>query len=263
MSNKHLVIPDVQSREDAPSDHLEWCGEYIVDKKPNTIVCLGDFWDMPSLNSYDERGSKHFENLRYKKDVQAGRLAMTRLMDPVFQYNLKAKADKKAQYHPRLVFLHGNHEDRITRAIEHNPAHLEGVISLDDLNLQHWGWEVVPFLTPIIIDGVLYNHYMPTGAKGLPAGSARMILQKHHMSAFCGHLQGRDIAYGKRGDGKKMTAIICGSFYLHDEDYMPPPNNQHWRGVWMLHEVKEGEFDEMPVSIDYLRRKYGNKQVEG
>jgi len=27
--------------------------------------------------------------------------------------------------------------------------------------------------------------------------------------------------------------------------------------VWMLHDVKDGEFDYMPVSIDYLEAKYG------
>jgi hypothetical protein len=27
--------------------------------------------------------------------------------------------------------------------------------------------------------------------------------------------------------------------------------------VWIFHEVQDGSFDEMPVSINYLREKYG------
>jgi hypothetical protein len=71
-----------------------------------------------------------------------------------------------------------------------------------------------------------------------------------------GHLQGRDVAYGKRADGKSITAIIAGSFYQHDEDYLSPLGNQHWRGVYMLHEVVDGQMDEMPVSLNYLLRNY-------
>jgi hypothetical protein len=71
-----------------------------------------------------------------------------------------------------------------------------------------------------------------------------------------GHQQGRDIAYGKRADGKPITAIIAGSFYLHDEPYLNPITNSVWRGIYMLHEVNQGSFDEMAVSIGYLERKY-------
>jgi hypothetical protein len=107
------------------------------------------------------------------------------------------------------------------------------------------------------IDGVAYSHYFPSGQMGRPCTSARAILTKHHQSAFAGHQQGRDIAYGKRADGKAITTIIAGSYYEHDEPYLNPFTNRHWRGVYMLHEVNDGEFDEMAVSLNYLKRKYG------
>ena len=69
-------------------------------------------------------------------------------------------------------------------------------------------------------------------------------------------MQGRDIAYGKRANGKSITAIIAGSFYQHDESYLNPITNSVWRGIYVLNEVKDGSFDEMAVSIGYLRRKY-------
>ena len=48
---KHLVIPDTQVKPDFHIEHLEWAGQYAVDKKPDVIVHLGDHWDMPSLST--------------------------------------------------------------------------------------------------------------------------------------------------------------------------------------------------------------------
>ena len=56
---KICVIPDCQIKEGVPTEHLEWAGQYIADKKPDVIVNIGDFWDMPSLSSYD-KGRKDF-----------------------------------------------------------------------------------------------------------------------------------------------------------------------------------------------------------
>ena len=55
------------------------------------------------------------------------------------------------------------------------------------------------------------------------------------------------------------SPIMAGIFFSHDEGYITPQHNtgSTWSGVWMLHDVQDGEFDYMPVSIDYLRSKYG------
>ena len=76
------------------------------------------------------------------------------------------------------------------------------------------------------------------------------------MSCLAGHQQGKDIAYGRRADGKEMTAIICGSSYEHDENYLNFQTNTHWRGIYILNDVTDGTFDEMAISIKYLRRRY-------
>ena len=54
-----------------------------------------------------------------------------------------------------------------------------------------------------------------------------------------------------------MTAIISGSFYQHDYKYLSPFTNRHWRGTYFLHEVRDGQFDEMALSIGFLKRRYG------
>jgi hypothetical protein len=82
-------------------------------------------------------------------------------------------------------------------------------------------------------------------------------MTKLHMSAVAGHQQGRDIAFGRRADGAHMTSIISGSFYSHTFNYLSPFTNTHWRGMWMMHEVRDGQFDEMALSIAYLKRRFG------
>jgi len=76
------------------------------------------------------------------------------------------------------------------------------------------------------------------------------------MSCVAGHQQGRDIAFGKAADGKTMTAIISGAYYQHTEDYLTAQNNVHWRGCWQLNDVKNGSFDELPLSLEYLKSRY-------
>jgi hypothetical protein len=238
------VIPDVQAMPGVPLEHLTWCGKYLAAKQPDVIVCIGDFGDFPSLSQFD-RGTLQFEGRRYKKDLATFHEAMTRLMEPI----------AASGWNPRMEFTKGNHEDHIRRAVNEDPK-LEGLMSDDDLELAAYGWRVHEFLQPISIGGVAFCHYFPSGIMGRPIISAQALLTKLHMSAFAGHQQDRQIAYGKRADGTGMTAIISGSFYQHSYEYLSPFTNKHWRGMYMLHEVKDGEFDEMAVSIDFLKRRF-------
>jgi len=252
--NKHLVIPDCQVKYGESYEYLSWIGKYIVDQKPDVIVHLGDFADMESLSSYDV-GKKSFEGKRYIKDIEAAKSAMELLLQPIHEFNQRAKKNKEKLYKPRMVLTLGNHEQRITRAIENDPK-LDGLISYDDL--PYVDWEVHSFLNPVVIDGVAYCHYFPTGVMGRPTTSASAMVSKLHMSCIAGHQQGRQVAYGKRPDGSNITCIIAGSCYEHDEGYLDHQTNKHWRGLMVLHEVQDGSFDEMFVSLSYLRKKYGN-----
>ncbi len=226
---------------------MRWIGQYIADKRPDVIVCIGDFADMPSLSSYD-RGKKSMEGRRYKEDCLSVLIAMGELCGP--WAGIKG-------YKPRMIMTLGNHEDRITRAIEED-ARLEGTIGLKDLGYEVFGWEVYPFLQPVIVDGIAYAHYFTSGVMGRPVSSARALVKARHMSATMGHVQTTDMYMGDvRADGKAVIGLFCGTCYLHDEPYLGPQGNQVRRQIVMKHEVNDGQYDPMLVSLDYLRRKYG------
>src|SRR5574343_1440588 len=146
-----LVIPDCQVKDGVPLEHLDWAGKAIVDYKPDVVVNIGDFADMPSLSTHDKVGSKYFEGKRYTKDVEVVKEAMKVLLKPLKDEQMRLKRNKEKIYKPRLVFTLGNHENRINRAINNNPM-LEGLISVKDLGYEK-DWEVHEFLHPVFING--------------------------------------------------------------------------------------------------------------
>lgn len=251
---KHAVIPDCQAKDGVDFTYLNKIGHYLVEKKPDKIICLGDFADMPSLSSYDV-GKKSFEGKRYIKDVEACRQAMWALMEPIESFNEKAKRNKEKLYRPELILTLGNHENRINRAVNDDPK-LDGVLSVDDLGYEGFGWRVIPFLDVIVVDGIAYSHYFTSGLLGRPVTTAGACLAKKHMSCVQGHQQGLQIATAYKADGSQLTSVIAGSCYEHNEDYMSSQGNKHWRGFLMLHDVNDGEFDLMSVSLNYINKKY-------
>lgn len=246
---KIATLTDAQVMPGVKIDHLGWYGNYVAEKKPDVIVCIGDFGDFPSLSQFG-RNTRDFAQHRYARDIASFHEGMQLFLGPI-----EAAKQRDKTWKPYLEFCEGNHESHIERITQEYPF-LEGTISPDDLCLEGYGWRVHPFLQPVSIGGVAFCHYFPSGVMGRPITSATAVLRKLHMSAFAGHQQGREIAYSRRADGGNMTAIISGSFYQHTYRYLSPFTNAHWRGTWFLHEVKDGQFDEMALSVEFLRRRY-------
>ena len=253
----HMVIPDVQAKDGVDLSHLEWIGKWAAEKKPDVIVCIGDFADMPSLSSYDI-GKKSFEGQRYVRDISSAIGAMTKLMTPIFEEQTRLFNNKKKQWNPRLVMTLGNHENRINRAVENDPK-LEGLISTADLRYENFGWEVYPFLEVVIIDGIAYSHYFTTGVMGRPVTTARMLTTKKFMSCTMGHVQKTEIDMSSfRADGTPIISLFSGCCYLHDEDYLGPQGNTVHRQIWMKYEVNNGFYFPHAISLNYLKDRYEN-----
>lgn len=246
------VIPDTQCKEGIDFAYLTAIGNYLVKKKPDVIVHIGDHFDMPSLSSYDI-GKKSFEGRRYIADVKAGNEGFYQLNKPIQDEIYRQQRNKKAVWNPTKYFLLGNHEHRIERAVN-NDAKLEGTMGYHDLDFLDY--EVVPFLETKIIEGVAFSHYFTTGLAGRPASTAQAQLNKQHMSCIAGHQQGLQIATGKRGDGALLTSVIAGSCYAHEEHYLGAQGNKHWRGMLFLNSVSDGEFDLATIPLKYIMENY-------
>lgn len=249
--SRHFIIPDTQVKPNSRMEHLTAAGNYIVDKKPEVIVHLGDHWDMGSLSKYDV-GRKSMEGRRYSADIEAGIIGMEAMLEPIRAYNRKMSRQKMKKYNPRMVFLEGNHENRIYRAAEDN-AQMEGTLDIAACKIESFGWERHRFLEIVEIDGIHYAHYFYNPNSGHPyGGKASTKLNNIGFSFTMGHQQGKDQAEKYLANGKTIRGLVVGSFYQHDEDYKGPQANDHWRGCIMKHEVKDGDYCIMELSLDYL-----------
>ena len=255
MTIEHLVIPDPQVTPGCNTDHLEAAANYACHKLPNKIIFLGDFADMHSLGVYDV-GRKAGEGARYQDDIECARVAMDRFFDVIYRKQKQQRKKHKPLWSPEVHLTLGNHENRITRHVETYPV-LEGKLSVTDLGFEEHGIIVHPFLSCVELDGILYSHYFPRNAQGRivqtyrGAPSAAQQVKREMQSCTSGHLQGLDIHIHQTGDDLKI-GLIAGSFYSHNPDYLSPQGTAYWRGIIYKHQVRDGVYDPMFVSMDYL-----------
>lgn len=244
----HMVIPDVQAKPGVRDDHLEWIANYALDKRPDVIVQIGDWADMPSLSSYD-KGKRSYEGRRYVKDCEAANASVMRFESVLEQYN---RTHPESPYNPRKVITLGNHEQRIIRATDLDPM-LHGKLTYEDLIFADRGWEVHPFLDVVEIDGVQYAHYFISGSMGRPVSSAAALLKARGGSATMGHVQRMDVSYHPQ---TQQIGLMCGTCYLHSEEYLGPQGNSAPRQIILKHEVEDGHYDLMAVSLRFLEKRY-------
>lgn len=241
-----FVIADTQCKPSESLEYILWVGRYISDKKPDIVIMIGDWWDMPSLSSYD-KGKASAEGRRFKDDLEAGNKGMELL-------NLELSKDPT--YQPRKVFCKGNHEHRIDRYVEDNPE-LQGTIGTEFLPLESYGWEVHDFLHPVEIEDIYFVHYLANPMTGKPySGTASSILKTVGKSFVVGHKQVLDITIRPTIDGKQQIGIVNGACYPFNEKYKGVFGNVHYRGITVLTEVKDGFGLPSFVSLEHMKEKY-------
>lgn len=254
----HLFIPDVQVAPGVPMEHLAAIGRLIVDRRPEVIIQIGDFADMPSLSLYDV-GKRSMEGRRYRDDIAAAHLGMQIMLGPLWMLQEQQRNNKKLVYSPRMVLTLGNHEHRISRATDLD-AKLEGAISIDDLAYDKFGWEVYPFLEPVTVDGVTYVHYVQHDNSPGAVSRAHLIAARRHGSYSVGHRQTFDYYVSPNISpitGARTQVLMTGACYLHDEGYQGPQGNLHWRGLVYKHGVENGQYDLEAISMGRLLREWG------
>lgn len=255
----HLVIPDSHAKYGVRNDRFSLLGKFILDLKPDVIVNIGDMADMESLCSYN-KGKKSFEGRRYKKDIQAVRDALDKMHSPTIEFNRKQRDLKQKQYKPEMYFCLGNHENRVNRAIESHPE-LEGTISIEDFGYENYGYDVIPFMSPVLVDNILYSHYFVTGIMGKPISGlhpAYSIIQKKYQTATQGHSHLLDYKIVTTGDGRKLQGLSVGCFLETDqfEEYAgEEANDMWWRGIVVKH-ITDNGYDPEFISIERLEKMY-------
>lgn len=241
-----LVVPDAHARVTESNRRFTALGRFIADKQPDIVVNIGDLADMSALCTYD-KGTFHAEGRRYEDDIKAANDALQKI-------HAETKQVKKGiKYYVTI----GNHENRIYRAAVQDP-HLYGTIKLQDIQFEKYGYTVVPFLKPLVIENVVFQHFFTSGMMGRPIGGenhARTLVKRNYMSSVCGHSHARDYWEDTRADGKKAFGLIVGCYDEGEHSYTTE-KHRWWSGLVILHEVHDGQAEPAFYSIDYVLRKY-------
>ena len=248
LGRSHMVIPDTQVKPDVPIDHFRHIANYALEMRPDVIIQIGDWADMHSLSAYD-KGKRCYEGRRYVKDIDAANASLDLFEKTIEDYN---RTHPDTAYNPDKHLNYGNHEHRIIRATDLDAA-LHGKLTLDDLDFGRRGWNTHQFLEVVTIDGIQYSHYFISGAMGRPVSSAAALLKARGGSATMGHVQRLDIAVHPQTQRIGLMSGIC---YQHNEDYLGPQGNAAPRQIVMKHEVEDGRYDLMCVSLNFLRKRY-------
>jgi predicted phosphodiesterase len=254
-----LVIPDTQVKFGVNTDHIKAAGNYIVEHQPEYIVHMGDHWDMPALNRFAT--SLEAEGNKLWLDMHSGNEAMRELLEPLREYNAKAKIQKKKRYKPKLIYIVGNHDPqvRIPRLIEENPILEDFIEDKTTEFLEELGFEVIPFLQIKVIEDIRFSHFFVNvhSAKKSPLGGQIDTMMKNAGFSFVqGHTQTFKSGKHYLADGTERIGIVGGAFYSHDEKYMGPQGNHHWRGLIHLKDVKNGGATINEISLENLIRDY-------
>lgn len=242
-----LVIPDSHSNPEYHNRRYRWLAYLINDLHPTHVIDIGDWFDMPSLSSYD-KGKKSFEGRRYKKDIEAGVEAQQIVWDVTRQTKRKL---------PKFWRTLGNHENRIIRAVEVDPI-LEGTIGISDLQSTDYGWEEIPFLDILTVGGVRFSHYFTTGVMNRPVGGkhqAYSLLVEQHTSCVMGHTHVFDECIQHAGD-RFIQAAVVGCYQDYDAAWAGPANARWNKGVYVMRNVENGTWDQEWISIKRLREAY-------
>ncbi|SVC46836.1 uncharacterized protein METZ01_LOCUS299690 [marine metagenome] len=257
----HLIIPDAHAHYQYDNQRFEWLGDFILDRKPEVIVHLGDFADMPALSKHGEGLS--FEGRRLKEDVEVTHDALKRMWGPVNKYNARRRKNKDKQYRPRKVITLGNHEDRINRHCEEHPA-LSEWLDISILNYENYFDEIHPYRVPVTIDQISYSHFFATGVSGRPISGeniGRALCGKLHASCVQGHSHVFDHAERVTATGQRIFGLSAGCYVHPDyvEDWCRGTVQYWWRGIVILHDIDgEGYYDRMEhITMRWLEREYG------
>ena len=258
---RHYWVPDLQLAPGDPTDHLDWIAKDIVRRKPDVLVLGGDVWQFDSLSSHSAPGSLEKEGARISDDIEAGNAGMARLMGPINAEIARLRHGRRRQWKPRKVYVKGNHEHRLTRTLRDDPRWI-GVISEQSLDIEKHGFERHDFLVPVEIDGIWYSHYWQSEKSDRPiGGSMDNRLNKICRSYFAGHEQGLLMHRRPLPVGKTIHGIVAGSCYLKAESYRGAQRNNEWRGVVVAQDVRDGDFEPMPLTLRYLCRTYGGEEL--
>jgi predicted phosphodiesterase len=246
-----LVIGDSHVDENQNLYRFAALGAKIKAECYDYVVIIGDFLSFNCLSDWDRNKRLKMENKRYFLEIQAGNCALDLL-----GFDGKQKC--------KVVYVEGNHEERLPRYLAHDPT-FSGFASLyKDLKLDVRNITFVPYKEVYTIKGVSFTH-IPIASNGKPVGNpnvAQKALKLFATSIVFGHTHTLDHAAEHRHGAPHLNqALSVGCFFEHVDEYAQGSLTNYWRGVVDLNIYSDNRFDFQTTSMRQLFQTYGSKSL--
>jgi len=260
MTKTAVVFSCAHSDPGVSNERFSWLGEFLYDLKPDYVVDLGDGADMRSLNTYDTRYPQALVMQNYGEDIETYNDSQERI-----RWKFRHLKRRK----PYFIGFEGNHENRIKKAIAHDPR-LEDKkgqgygVSFGHLQTDHWfdDYHEYENSAPTLVnyDGVLYGHYVSSGNYGTAMSTKHhgySLVEKLACSASVGH--SHKFNYYHKADARPtpLNGLVVGCFKGAEEAWAGQANNEWRKGLVVKRELENGNYDLEWVSLKRLEKEYG------
>lgn len=244
VTNKILVVGDAHVTNNQSLRRFKWMNDYMERSNPNYVVFIGDFLTLNSLSAWDRDKRLLMEQRRYFKEIDAGNQALDYLHFPK---------------ETRVIFLEGNHEDRLTRYLNYHPEFAEGDISIpNQLRLNERGFKWIPYRSYFILNGIHFTH-IPFGTIREVTGVdiCSKVQQVTVNTTVFGHTHRLHTACVHKHGQKHLQQILnVGCFFEEEEEYVQGRVTNYWKGLVELNNYDFGRFDINTISMGRLEREY-------
>ncbi len=253
-----LPIGDTHTHPGDNSKRLQALGNYIVDKKPDVIVIMGDWFDFDSISKFNEPGSITREGMRLRKELDVGAMGYKIMLHELSYYNKQQAKHKHKQYLPEVIFLKGNHEFRLDKLAENN-AIFSGAFSIEKELNQVYPTTMVEYGEYIDIDGILFTHIPFKAGRPLASvvNTTGATLDLVDKSVIFGHTHRLEVKEKRRaGSYNLIRAINVGCLFENIPNYAKNDNPAWWKGLVPITSYGKGEFDFSTLSMTQLKKQY-------
>lgn len=242
---KIVVIPDTHCEPGDKCERATWIGNLIAAEEPTHVIHLGDIAEMGSMSFYDP-----IKSTAFSQDCEVTRLFQEKLVE----------AGGDAWEKATTVFLEGNHEARIRRRVTDAPE-LMGAIDLKHLGVFEYFDKVLQWKGgPEIYEtaGIMFTHYIQSRMGRAIGGlnHARTLLLNTMQSVVVGHSHTLHYHSIPLHNNRHIHGLVAGCCFEHEHAWAGQNDKKYWRGIAVLHDAKNGEFDLELVSIHRLKREY-------
>lgn len=257
--NKILVVGDAHVSTEENLNRFEYANALIMEKRPEVIVLMGDFITLNCLSFWDKDKRKSMEGRRYQEEIENANKALDLMFKGLYDELMEARKKKKKRYIPDIIYLEGNHEDRLNRYLELDPTFDGQIGIIKDLKLIERGIRWIDYRD--------YYHFNGIGFTHIPHNAVRPVSGKYHIfkamdcsiqSVVYGHTHKLETACRHIPGMQHLQQVLsCGGFFEEDEEYVNGMLTNYWKGLVLLNNYKEGRFDIETYSLGRLRREYG------